>query len=82
MLQNHDGTNIKYSQYSTFSIPSKPFVYSEQNYLNNNTYDYTQNNNIVEYSPVNKDIFTSCSNNIYSYAQPIYDYNNNNYNKL
>ena len=82
MLQNHDGTNIKYSQYYTFSIPSKPFVNSEQNYLNSNTYDYTQNNNIVEYSPVNKDIFTSFSNNIYSYTQPIYNYNNNNYNKL
>ena len=84
ILQNKQNeSSIKYSQYSTYSVPSKSVVYSDNNYLETNTYDYTQNNNVIEYSPdlANLDIFTNNSNtntNTFS-SQPTYDYNNNNY---
>ena len=71
LLQSYDGTSTKYSQYSTYSVPSKPVVYSNLNYLNSNTFDYTQNNGVVEYSPniINQDIYTNSSSNTYFYTQ-------------
>ena len=86
ILQNQQNeSSVNYSQYSTYSVPSKSMVYSDHNYFKTNTYDYTQNNNIVEYSPdiANLDVFTNNSNtntNINTYSsQPTYDYNSNNY---
>ena len=71
ILQKHDGTSTKYSEYSTYSVRSKPVVYSDLNYLNSNTFDYTQNNGVVEYSPniINQDIYTNSSSNTYFYTQ-------------
>ena len=71
LLQSYDGTSTKYSQYSTYSVPSKPVVYSDHNYLNSNTFDFTQNNGVVEYSPniINQDIYTNSSSNTYFYTQ-------------
>ena len=59
----------KNSQYSTLSVPSQPTVYTGQNYVN-----YSQNNNIIEYSPniYNGNQYQTCS---YSYVQPTQDYN-------
>ena len=68
---------VNQSKYTTFSVPTKNLTYSDQTFANNYQYtNYTQNNNIIEYSPniINQNDYQYQGNNTYTYVQPT-DYN-------